>query len=42
MKTGLMMATAVAMAFGAWAATETAGGYAWTYRINGGTAEIML
>ncbi len=33
---------AVAVAIGARAATETVGGYAWTYRINGGTAEIML
>ena len=41
MKTKLMlMAAAVAMAFGAWAATETVGGYTWTYRINGDTAEI--
>ena len=29
-------------AFGAWAATETVGGYTWTYRINGGTAENMV
>ena len=41
MKTKLMMfAAAVAVAFGAWAFTETVGGYTWTYRINGGTAEI--
>ena len=33
---------AVAVAIGTRAATETVGGYAWTYRINGGTAEIML
>ena len=33
---------AVAVAFGAWAATETVGGYAWTYRINGGTAGILV
>ena len=26
-------------AFGAWAETETVGGYTWTYRINGDTAE---
>ena len=31
---------AVAVAFGAWAATETVGGYTWTYQINGDTAEI--
>ena len=37
----LMMAvTTVAVAVGAWAATETVGGYTWTYRINGDTAEI--
>ena len=29
-------------AFGAWAETETTGGYTWTYRINGGTAEIVV
>ena len=33
---------AVAVAIGARAATETVGGYTWTYRINGDTAEIML
>ncbi len=27
---------------GAWAETETVGGYTWTYRINGDTAEIMV
>jgi len=37
----MMMAAAVTVAFGAWADfTETVGGYTWTYRINGGTAEI--
>ena len=29
-------------AFGAWAETETVGGYTWTYCINGDTAEIMI
>ena len=29
-------------AFGAWAETETAGGYTWTYQINGDTAEIFI
>jgi hypothetical protein len=29
-------------AFGAWAETETVGGYTWTYQINGGTAEILV
>ena len=38
----LALLAAVAVAIGARAATETVGGYAWTYRINGGTAEIML
>ena len=33
-------AVAVA-ASGAWAATETVGGYTWTYRINGGMAEAL-
>ncbi|MBQ3288566.1 MAG: leucine-rich repeat protein [Kiritimatiellae bacterium] len=36
----MMLAVAVAAAFGAWADTETVGGYTWTYRTNGGTAEI--
>ena len=41
MKTKLMMmAAAVAVAFGAWADTETVGDYTWTYWINGDTAEI--
>ena len=41
MKTKLMMmVAAVAVAFGARAATETVGGYTWTYRINSDTAEI--
>ena len=33
---------AVAVAIGARAATETVGDYTWTYRINGGTAEILI
>ena len=36
----LMLAVALAAAFGAWAETETVGGYTWTYRINGNTAEV--
>lgn len=36
----ILPVVAVAAAFGAWAETETVGGYTWTYRINGGTAEI--
>lgn len=41
MKTKLMlMAVAVAVAFGAWAETEYANGYTWIYRIIGSTAEI--
>ena len=36
----MMLVAAVAAAFGAWAETETVGGYIWTYRINGETAEI--
>ena len=38
----MMIAAAVAVAFCAWADTETVGGYTWTYRINGETAEIMV
>ncbi len=36
----MMMVAAVAAAVGAWAATETVGGYTWTYQISGDTAEI--
>ena len=36
----MMMVAAVAAAFSAWAATETIGGYTWTYRINGDKAEV--
>ena len=38
----MMMVAAVAAAFSAWADTETVGGYTWTYRTNGYTAEIMV
>lgn len=36
----MMLAAALAVAFGARAETETVGGYTWTYEINGDTAEI--
>ncbi len=36
----MMMVATFAVAFGVWAATETVGGYTWTYRINGDTAKI--
>ena len=36
----MMMVAALVAAFGARAETETVGGYTWTYRINGDTAEI--
>ena len=36
----MMMFAAAVVAFGAWAETETVGGYTWMYRINGDTAEI--
>ena len=36
----MMMVAAVAVAFGAWAETETVGGYTWTYRIDGDGVEI--
>ena len=36
----IMMLATVAAAFGAWAETETFGGYTWTYRINGDAATI--
>ena len=38
----LVLFAAVAVAIGAWADTATVGGYTWTYRINGGMAEIMV
>ena len=38
----MILFAAFAAAFGAWAATETVGGYIWTYSINGDTAEIMI
>ena len=40
MKKMLMALAAVAVAFCAWADTATVGGYTWTYRITGDTAEI--
>ena len=43
MKKRIAMFLAAAMAaFGAWAATETIGGYTWTYRISGGSAEFLV
>ena len=39
MKKQMMIA---AVAFDACAETETVGGWTWTYRINGGTAEILV
>ena len=42
MKKLMMLAVAAAVAFGAWAATETVGDYTWMYQINGSTAEIMI
>ena len=36
----IMVVATLAVAFGAGAETETVGGYTWTYRINGDTAEI--
>ncbi len=38
----MIMAAAVAVAFGAWAETETVGGLTWTYRINSDTAENVI
>jgi len=38
----MILFATLAAAFGAWAATETVGGYTWTYRINGNSAEIMV
>ena len=36
----MLLVSVVGMALGTRAATETVGGYTWTYRINGDTAEI--
>ena len=38
---GMFLAAAMA-AICAWAETEYANGYTWTYRINGDTAENMV
>ena len=38
----MMVAATLAVAFGAWAVTETVGDYKWTYRINGDTAENLV
>ena len=38
----LALFAAVTAATGVWAATETIGGYTWTYRINGDTAKILV
>ena len=42
MRKKLIAIVAVVAAFCAWAETETFGGYTWTYRINGDTAEIVV
>ena len=34
----MILFVTLAAAFGAWAETETVGGYTWTYRIDGDTA----
>ena len=38
----MIAVAAVAVAVGAWADTETVGGYTWTYRISGGTAANVI
>ena len=38
----LALLAAVAVALGAWADTATVGGYMWTYRINGDTADDLI
>ena len=40
MKKLMLFAVELVVAFDAWSATETVGGYTWTYRINGDTAEV--
>ena len=37
-----IFAAAAVAATGAWAATESVGGYTWTYRINGDGAGSMV
>ena len=41
MKSLLLLAAALAVAMPLMAETEEVGGYTWTYRINGDTAEIL-
>jgi hypothetical protein len=41
-KRSAMFLAAAMAAFGAWAETETVGGYTWTYRIHAETVEIMV
>ena len=41
MKVAILSAVVAMAAFGAWAETETVGGYTWTYQINDDTAEIF-
>ena len=38
----MILFAVVVAAVGALAETETIGGYTWTYRINGDTAEILV
>ena len=38
----VLAVAALAVAFGAWAETETVNGYTWTYRVNGGTVENLV
>ncbi len=38
----MMLVATLAMAIGTLAETETSGGYTWTHRIYGYTAEIMV
>ena len=38
----MILFAALAAAFGAWAETETVGGYTWTQRINGDKAENLV
>ena len=38
----MMMFAAVAASFGAWAETETVGGYTWTYRNVRGRADNLV
>ena len=38
----MLLVAAAVPTFGVWAATETVGGYTWTYQINSGWSEFLI